>query len=165
MNQRSAGVGSAVFFVAAPGIVAGLVPWLLTGWRPAAGLPAWWLAVAVAGWLLLLVGVAALVACFVRFVTEGRGTPAPVAPTSAVVAGGLYAWVRNPMYVAILAVLLGQVAVLGRWELLLYAAVVAAAFVTFVRLYEEPTLTRAFGEEYAAYRARVPGWWPRRPQR
>ncbi len=164
MNRHTAVAGSAVFFVAAPGLVAGLVPWWITGWRPVAELPGWWPALVVLGWLLLAAGVAVLVACFARFITEGRGTPAPVAPTSIVVAGGLYAWVRNPMYLGILAVLLGQAAILGRWELLAYAAVVAAAFVAFVRLYEEPTLTARFGQEYTAYMRRVPGWWPRRPR-
>ncbi len=164
MNRRRAVTGSAVFFVVAPGLIAGLLPWWLTGWRPAAELPGWWFVVAGLGWVVLAAGLAVLVACFVRFVTEGGGTPAPVAPPSAVVAGGLYAWVRNPMYLGILAILLGQVAILGRGELLGYTAAVAAAFVAFVTLYEEPTLAATFGEEYAAYRRRVPGWWPRRPR-
>lgn len=163
MNRRTAVLGSGIFFVVAPGLIAGLVPWWLTGWLPAA-LPAWWPVVASLGWALLIVGLAVLVAGFVRFVTEGRGTPAPVAPPSSVVEGGLYAWVRNPMYLAVLAVLLGQAAILGRWVLLAYAAIVAAAFLAFVTFYEEPTLTAKFGGEYTAYRQRVPGWWPRRPR-
>lgn len=164
MNRRAAVTGSAVFFVAAPGVVAGLVPWLITGWLPAPGLPGWWPVLVVIGWVLLAAGLAVLVACFGRFATEGSGTPAPVAPPSAVVAGGLYAWVRNPMYLGVLAALLGQTAILGRWELLAYAAVVAAAFVAFVKLVEEPALTAKFGQSYADYARRVPGWWPRRPR-
>jgi protein-S-isoprenylcysteine O-methyltransferase Ste14 len=95
-------------------------------------------------------------------VAEGVGTPAPVAPTRELVVGGLYRYVRNPMYLAVLAAIVGQALVLGRLVLLAYAAVVAAAFVTFVRWYEEPTLAWQFGDRYQAYRAAVPGWWPRR---
>jgi protein-S-isoprenylcysteine O-methyltransferase Ste14 len=76
--------------------------------------------------------------------------------------GGLYRYVRNPMYLAVLAVIVGQALALGQPALLLYAAVVAAAFVLFVRGYEEPTLRDQFGEQYEAYRREVPGWWPRR---
>ncbi|MCL4722558.1 MAG: isoprenylcysteine carboxylmethyltransferase family protein [Gammaproteobacteria bacterium] len=164
MTRRAAVAGSVVFFLVAPAVVGGLVPWWITGWRAASGLPGWWLAVAIVGWLLVAAGVGALVWGFARFVTEGHGTPAPVAPPSALVTGGLYSWVRNPMYLAVLGIVIGQALVLGRWELLVYAGVVAAAFLVFVRGYEEPHLQRMFGEEYLAYRRRVPGWWPRRPR-
>ncbi len=163
MTPRSAALGSLLFFVAAPAVVSGLVPWAISGWLAADPLPGWWPAVAVLGWVLIAAGVASLVSAFARFVTEGRGTPAPVAPTSALVTGGQFAWVRNPMYLANLSVVLGQAAVLGRWELLAYAALVGLAMFTFVELYEEPTLAAKFGTEYADYRNRVPGWWPRRP--
>jgi protein-S-isoprenylcysteine O-methyltransferase Ste14 len=148
MGRAGAAVGSAVFFVLAPGVVAGVVPWWLTGWE-ASDLPGWWLPLRV-------------VHAFARFVAEGVGTPAPVAPTRELVVGGLYRYVRNPMYLAVLAAILGQALVLGRLVLLAYAAVVAAAFVAFVRGYEEPTLALQFGARYQAYRAAVPGWWPRR---
>ena len=105
----------------------------------------------------------ALVHAFARFVAEGVGTPAPVAPTRQLVVGGLYRYVRNPMYLAVLAAIAGQALVLGRLVLVPYAVVVAAAFVAFVRWYEEPTLAWQFGDRYQAYRAAVPGWWPRRP--
>jgi len=99
---------------------------------------------------------------FARFVAEGVGTPAPVAPTRELVVGGLYRYVRNPVYLAVLAAIAGQALVLGRLVLVPYAAVVAAAFVAFVHWYEEPTLARQFGDRYQVYRAAVPGWWPRR---
>ena len=98
---------------------------------------------------------------FVRFVVEGAGTPAPVAPTAHLVVGGLYRFVRNPMYLAVLAAILGQALLLARPALAGYAVVAGAAMVAFVRWYEEPTLARRYGAEYAEYRARVPGWWPR----
>ena len=102
-----------------------------------------------------------MLASFVRFVVEGRGTPAPVAPTDALVVGGLYRYVRNPMYLAVVAVILGQALILARPVLLVYAALVLATTATFVRVYEEPTLAERYGAEYDAYRAAVRGWWPR----
>jgi protein-S-isoprenylcysteine O-methyltransferase Ste14 len=84
-----------------------------------------------------------------------------VAPTQRLVIGGTYRHVRNPMYLAVIATLLGQALLLQRPILLGYAAVVTVAFVAFVRGYEEPTLRRTFGDQYEAYRRAVPGWWPR----
>jgi protein-S-isoprenylcysteine O-methyltransferase Ste14 len=103
-----------------------------------------------------------LVHAFVRFVVEGVGTPAPVAPTEHLVVGGLYRYVRNPMYVAVAAIIVGQALVLGRPALLLYGAAFVAVTGAFARWYEEPVLQGRFGAEYEAYRRAVPGWWPRR---
>ena len=161
MRRAWAAVGSAVFFALAPGVVAGVVPWLLTGWE-ARDLPAWALPLRAAGVVLVVAGAGVLVHAFARFVAEGLGTPAPVAPTQELVVGGLYRYVRNPMYLAVLAAIAGQALVLGRMVLLAYAAVMAAAFVAFVHWYEEPTLAEQFGARYQAYRRAVPGWWPRR---
>jgi protein-S-isoprenylcysteine O-methyltransferase Ste14 len=154
---RRAAVGSAAFFLVAPCVVGGLVPWLITDWDD----NCMWLPARVLGFALIAVGAAALLHSFARFVREGIGTPAPVAPTERLVVGGLYRYVRNPMYVALAAVILGQALALGRWSLVLYGAVVMTAVVSFVRLYEEPALTRQFGARYAEYRAAVPGWLPR----
>ncbi len=115
----------------------------------------------VVGAILLAAGAVVLVHAFARFVVEGAGTPAPVAPTARLVVGGLYRYVRNPMYLAVLAVIVGQGLVLGRPGLFGYAAAVAVAVVTFVHGYEQPVLARTFGAEYGAYRRAVPGWWPR----
>jgi protein-S-isoprenylcysteine O-methyltransferase Ste14 len=148
--------GSALFFVAAPGVVAGVVPWLITRYDDPATR-----AVVVLGSLLVAAGLAALVACFVRFVGEGRGTPAPVAPTHELVVGGLYRWVRNPMYLAVGAIILGQAVIFTSLGVLAWLVVFAIAVVSFVTAYEEPTLRQTHGEAYDAYRAAVPGWWPR----
>jgi protein-S-isoprenylcysteine O-methyltransferase Ste14 len=94
-------------------------------------------------------------------VWEGIGTPAPVAPPERLVIGGVYRHVRNPMYVAVLATILGQALLLGRLVLLTYAAVLWLVFASFVRFYEEPTLRSRFGEDYEAYRRAVPAWLPR----
>ena len=163
MRRFSAASGSALFFAVAPGVVAGLVPWWLTGWRVGYS---WWLPLRVVGGVLAAAGVVVLVSAFVRFVVEGAGTPAPVASTERLVVGGLYRYVRNPMYLAVLAAILGQALLLAQPVLLVYAVVAGAAMVAFVMWYEQPALARRYGAQYAAYRAAVPGWWPRlRPWR
>jgi protein-S-isoprenylcysteine O-methyltransferase Ste14 len=115
-----------------------------------------------AGILLLAAGVTVLTHAFVRFVREGRGTPAPVAPTERLVVGGLYRYVRNPMYIAVIAIIVGQALVFGHPLLLAYATAVWAAMAAFVHWYEEPILAKRFGARYDAYREAVPAWWPRR---
>jgi protein-S-isoprenylcysteine O-methyltransferase Ste14 len=157
VREFEAAVASAVFFLAAPGVVAGLVPWLLTDWR-SSNPPA---SVAVLGGAFIVVGVGVLLHAFVRFVVEGRGTPAPIAPTQRLVVGGLYRHVRNPMYVAVGATIVGQALLLGRPLLFAYAALFWVVVAAFVRSYEEPTLSARYGEEYAAYRRAVPAWRPR----
>jgi len=152
-------IGTIVFLFVAPGIVAGLIPWLITGWRRHDWGVAGWVAVPLA-WLLIAVGAGFLLSAFGLFALH-RGTPAPVAPTEALVVTGVYRFVRNPMYLAVLAIILGQALLFGSWWLLVYAALVLTAFVAFVKGYEEPTLTRTYGEQYLEYRRNVPGWWPR----
>jgi protein-S-isoprenylcysteine O-methyltransferase Ste14 len=156
-----AAVGSAVFLVLAPGVAAGLVPWWLTGWEVEEPLPHW-AALRAAGAVLVVAGAGVLVHAFTRFAVEGLGTPAPVAPTERLVIGGVYRYVRNPMYLAVAAAIVGQALLLGQLILLAYAAAFGAAVAAFVRLYEEPTLARRFGAQYEAYRHAVPAWWPRR---
>ena len=158
LRRARAAAGSALFLVVAPGVTAGLVPYLLTGWEshhpPAA--------VQAAGALLAAAGAGFLLHAFARFVVDGLGTPAPVAPTERLVVTGVYRHVRNPMYLAVAATILGQGLLLGRPALLAYALVFLAVTYAFVRGYEEPTLARTYGTEYERYRATVPGWWPRR---
>jgi protein-S-isoprenylcysteine O-methyltransferase Ste14 len=157
MNRARAAAGSMLFLLVAPGVVAGLVPWLLTGWD-SADPP---VVLRAIGWLLIGLGGAVLLDAFGRFVVEGIGTPAPIAPTERLVVGGLYRYVRNPMYLAVAAVIIGQAAVLGRAELVACVGVFGATVWTFVRFYEEPALGRRYGEAYEDYRRAVPGWWPR----
>jgi protein-S-isoprenylcysteine O-methyltransferase Ste14 len=160
MRRPAAAVGSAVFFLVGPGIVAGLIPWLLTGWRVREPVP-YWAPMRVLGVILLAAGLFALVQAFVRFVVEGLGTPAPIAAPERLVVGGLYRYVRNPMYVAVLTVIVGQALILGQLVLLPYAAAFWVITAAFVRWYEEPALTRRFGADYEAYRRAVPAWRPR----
>ncbi|MEI9421023.1 isoprenylcysteine carboxylmethyltransferase family protein [Mesorhizobium sp. Cs1299R1N1] len=159
MRRFSAIAGSGIFLIAAPGVVAGLIPWLLSArwglpWSPLPGL-------VFAGGVLIVAAAAVLLHAFARFALEGLGTPAPVAPTERLVIGGIYRHVRNPMYVAVLSIILGQALLFSSWSIAAYAAIAAAAMVTFVRLYEEPTLAGRYGAEYEAYRRNVPGWLPR----
>jgi protein-S-isoprenylcysteine O-methyltransferase Ste14 len=156
-NRVVAAAGSAVFFVLAPGIVAGLVPWLITGWR----VEPIWAPLRVLGWVVLVPSVVVLVSAFVRFVVEGFGTPAPVAPPSKLVVGGFYRYVRNPMYLCVLGAIIGQALVFGQLLVLVYAAVVCFAFYAMVHWHEEPSLRRNFGNQYDTYRDAVPGWLPR----
>ncbi len=158
MRAARAALGSALFFLLAPCVVAGLVPWWMTRWR--AGAYATPLG-QVAGALLLAGGLPVLCDAFARFARLGRGTPSPTHPTERLVVSGLYRHTRNPMYLAVLAIVLAQALVLGRLDLLVYAGACALAMNAFVRLYEEPTLERRYGEEYRRYRAAVPRWWVR----
>jgi protein-S-isoprenylcysteine O-methyltransferase Ste14 len=159
VRKSRAAVGTSLFFALAPGVVAGLVPWLLTDWE--ARRVDTWSGLRLPGLFLIAAGAGALVGSFVRFVVEGLGTPAPVAPTEHLVVGGLYRYVRNPMYLAVVATILGQAMLLSQPVLLVWAALVTAAVASFVHLYEEPTLARRYGAEYDAYRAAVPRWLPR----
>jgi protein-S-isoprenylcysteine O-methyltransferase Ste14 len=160
MRRPTAAVGSAAFFLVGPGVMAGLIPWLLTRWQVREPLP-YWVPLRVLGGVLLVAGLIVVIQAFVRFVVEGFGTPVPVAAPERLVVGGVYRYVRNPMYVAILAAIVGQALLLGQLGLLLYAAAFWLITAAFVRFYEEPTLTRRFGVDYEAYRRAVPAWWPR----
>jgi len=113
------------------------------------------------GILLIVAGLPGLVDSFARFALQGLGTPAPIAPTQNLVVTGLYRYVRNPIYVALVAVILGQALLFGDWRLFLYGALVFVAFHIFVLAYEEPTLRESYGAEYETYRANVPRWLPR----
>jgi len=157
MRRWVAAVGSSVFMALAPGTVAGLGPWWLTGWRGTSS----WPPAKVLGGALVLAGGMVLVQAFARFVVEGLGTPAPVAPTEHLVVGGLYRYVRNPMYLAVVAAILGQALLFGRLVLVVYAVPVAGLMWAFATWYEEPALARRFGPEYEQYRSAVPGWRPR----
>jgi protein-S-isoprenylcysteine O-methyltransferase Ste14 len=156
-----AAVGSVLFLVAAPGTMAGVIPYLLTRYEAGSA----WLPAQIAGAALGAAGAAVLLSAFARFALQGLGTPAPVAPTETLVVEGLYRHVRNPMYLAVTATILGQWLLLGRPVLLAYALLFAATVFAFVRGYEEPTLAARYGEQYERYRAEVPGWWPRRIER
>jgi protein-S-isoprenylcysteine O-methyltransferase Ste14 len=160
MRKSVAIAGSALFFLVAPGAVAGLGPWWITGWTfrpPLAGQPM----IPALGALLIFIGLAGLIEAFARFAIVGLGTPAPIAPTSQLVVSGQYRHVRNPMYLAVVVVILGQAALFGDGRLVLYAAAVSIIVHLFVVTYEEPALRSAYGPQYDRYCAGVPRWLPR----
>jgi protein-S-isoprenylcysteine O-methyltransferase Ste14 len=160
MRKPAAILGTAVFFLLAPAVLGGVIPWWIAGWQVHdavwAAAPVRWL-----GMLLLLAGSTALIECFVRFAIEGRGTPAPPLPTETLVVSGFYRHVRNPMYLAVFIIVCGQGLWLGDLGTLIYAGCVWLGFTAFVALYEEPTLRRTYGVQYETYCAQVPRWVPR----
>lgn len=145
-----------LFTVLVPGTVGVYVPLLLTESRSAASGVLFLAAVA------LLIGGGAIYAwCVWDFAAFGRGTPAPIDAPRRLVVRGLYRYTRNPMYVGLLTVLLGWLAMFRTLALLIYMVCVAVGFHLFVVAYEERHLERAFGAEYRDYRARVRRWLPR----
>ena len=153
-------LGSLVFLVLAPGTVAGWIPWTISRWRvdpPFLG----WSLFRVVGALLMSTGAALLLDSFARFALQGRGTPAPILPTQRLVVTGAYRYVRNPMYVAVMCLILGQACLFGNPLLALYGALIGHAFAAFVLAYEEPVLRRRHGAEYTRYCRGVGRWLPR----
>lgn len=155
---RRAALGSLIFFCLAPGAVAGLVPYLISGWRPITELP---ILVRLYGAALVALGVLSLIDSFVRFVVHGRGTPAPMAAPKRLVVSGQYRYVRNPMYVALVLVVAGQALWFGSVLLVFYALALWALFHVRVLTYEEPHLLGLFGAEFDDYRRNVRRWVPR----
>ncbi len=157
MRRVFAVLGSALFLALAPGTVAGLAPWWISRWH----VESWWLPLRVFGGLLIAAGTLVLLDSFARFAMKGLGTPAPVFPTRYLVVTGLYRYVRNPMYVAVVALIAGQGLIFGNMQVLEYAALVWLAFHLFVVAYEEPTLRGTFGPEYERFCKNVSRWIPR----
>jgi protein-S-isoprenylcysteine O-methyltransferase Ste14 len=113
-----------------------------------------------AGGVLIVLGAVGILDSFVRFAVQGIGTPAPVFPTRHLVVTGLYRYVRNPMYVAVVSVILGQGLLFGSGMLVAYGALFWLLSHLFVMLYEEPVLAASFGSDYARFRSQVPRWIP-----
>lgn len=160
MRRIAAIIGSIIFFFVAPFTIAGVIPWLITRWQVGSAelaLPP----LQFAGAALAAIGTMMLIDSFVRFAVTGLGTPAPIFPTKHLVVDGLYRYVRNPIYVGVVAAILGQALLFGSLALLVYGAIIWVAFTAFVQGYEEPTLFQTFGSEYEEFRKNVPRWVPR----
>ena len=148
---------SLFFLIFVPGLFVGYIPlaFLLTGSYIVTGilfylaLPLW------------LIGGVAVVWCFWDFLTKGDGTPAPFDPPKELVISGLYNYVRNPMYIGVLLMLIAHFLWFGYWSLLIYTGFFFLAFHLFVLNYEEPTLKKKFGRSYTNYMKRVPRWTPK----
>lgn len=147
-----------LFTVIVPGTVAGWLPYRLHGDSP----PTANLRLRVIAILLITIGTAIyLHTAFWGFALRGHGTPAPIAPTKKLVVVGLHRYVRNPMYIGVATIVLGQAVLFQSWHVVEYLAVVLVIVQFFVMFYEEPTLARQFGAEYEEYKKRVPRWIPR----
>ena len=159
-SRLRAGIGGATFILfGGPTIVAGLVPWLLTRWHADPQR----LALKVLGGIVLVAGAALVLETTARFALHGRGTPAPWAPPERFVERGSYRFVRSPMYLGVLLLIVGQGLVLGREILYAWAVAAWLIFTAFLVFYEEPGLSRRFGAGYDDYRRRVKRWIPTRP--
>jgi protein-S-isoprenylcysteine O-methyltransferase Ste14 len=155
-------IGTLIFVLVLPGTAIVAIPYWISGWTM---LPPF-LGIGLTRWLGALIVLASL-PLFLRFlsgfVVEGRGTPAPIAPTRHLVVGGPFRWVRNPGYIAVIGLVVGQGLFFGHLGVLVYAVLLGLAFHLFVLFYEEPTLRRQFGDEYVEYCRRVSRWVPRPP--
>lgn len=148
------------YSVLAVGIMAGLVPWLLTRVWPMGstilgGIPRW------VDIVFLLAGAGVYGWCAWVFAVAGRGTPAPIDAPKELVVRGLYQFTRNPMYLGILMMLLAEAFLFASRTIFIYALIMFVAFHAFVLFFEEPSLRHKFGQPYEDYRRRVPRWWPR----
>jgi protein-S-isoprenylcysteine O-methyltransferase Ste14 len=156
--RRSVVVSVLFTLFGGPGLVLVYLPWLFTRFRVPSSQP---LAQAIAAILLIVIGLIPLFESIVRFVVKGRGTLVPSVPTERLVVSGLYRYVRNPMYVGVITALAGETLLLERRSMLFYLLIVALCMHLFVCLYEEPRLTRTYGDAYLAYKRAVPRWLPR----
>ena len=148
-----------LFTVVIPGSGGVYVPWLILTRHGASPAPVAWPAAAV-----IAIGVLLYLWCLWVFAAVGRGTPGPWDPPRRFVAVGPYRWVRNPIYLAGMVIVLGEAWLFGSTALLLYALGVAVAFHLLVVAYEEPRLRARFGEQYEAYRRAVSRWVPHPPR-
>src|SRR5215475_4883626 len=159
MRRSAAAVVSVGWGVVVGGTFGYLLPYLLGYWHFRQPLPSWVVAQVIGG-LLIAAGLVPLAQSFIDFV-RADGTPVPVAAPPRLVVSGFYRYVRNPIYLGFLGILVGQVLLFGSLGLLEYTAVAWCIGAAGVRFYEEPTLARKFGAEYQAYRRAVPAWIPR----
>lgn len=144
-----------LFTILQPGVVAGLIPWLIVRSHQATPVSPW---LYYPGVVLFAAGVIMVLACIVQFALQGAGTLSPADPTKKLVIAGLYRYSRNPMYIGVMMMLVGEAMAWGNVYLWLYAALIFLCFYLFVRYREEPRLRRDFGEEYDDYRRRVRRW-------
>jgi protein-S-isoprenylcysteine O-methyltransferase Ste14 len=151
-----------IFTIFIPGTVAGLLPWYLAqreGWQPDP-FPSIWLL----GLIPLLFGIVLYLWCAGAFTFIGKGTPAPIDAPVFLVREGPYQWVRNPMYIGVLSIILGEAIFYHSLSVLVYILVMISIVHLFIIFYEEPTLRRQFGESYENYLRTVPRWLPRPPR-
>lgn len=159
-RRRALVLGNILFFLAGPCLEAGVGPYLLVAVAgrddtdPTTG-------PRVCGALLILAALGVLLDVFVRFVRDGAGTPSPAAPTTYLISGGVYRFIRNPMYAATASIIFGEALFFSQPILFLAAGVYVVTTASLAHFVEEPRLARRFGSSYEDYRRAVPGWIPR----
>jgi len=151
-----------IFTILVPGTLLGIVPWLLLQSSGEAVTPT--LSIWLIGLLPFFVGVILYFWCAGAFTFIGRGTPAPIDAPVFLVRSGPYRWVRNPMYIGVFSVLIGEAILFHSLSLFEYVLLVGIVVHLFVVFYEEPHLARQFGESYETYLRTVPRWLPRYPR-
>ena len=142
-----------------PGIFVAILPWMIAAHDPSRGDGYDF------GTILLGAGIGVYILCVRDFLVTGRGTLAPWDPPRRLVVVGLYNYVRNPMYIGALLMLLGTAICTGSTLVLAYAAIAAVAIHLRVVYFEERALEGQFPDDWAAYSARVSRWLPRWPPR
>lgn len=160
MSRTVAVLGSIVFLTLVLGLVVIFCPYIFCYWRIAPPFFGFF-PLRILGGLMVLVGLVMLLDCYVHFALRGLGTPAPVAPPPRLVVTGLYRYVRNPMYVAIVAAVWGQGLFFGNWQVMRYGLYLWVGFFAFVVFWEERALRRKFGQQYLDFCTHVPRWIPR----
>ena len=155
---KSAAVSTAFTLFGGPGILLGFLPWWITRFRVPAAEPLWQRALCL---VLIVLGLVPLLESIWRFIVVGRGTLVPAVPTEHLVVSGFYAYLRNPMYLGVLTVIAGEACLFRSRSMLAELLIAWFAIESFVRLYEEPRLSRTYPQEYALYRHHVRRWIPR----
>jgi protein-S-isoprenylcysteine O-methyltransferase Ste14 len=163
MTLRSAGLflESIAFTIVVPGSVTVLIPFLILR-STGQGWPQFWTWLQFAAVVPLTLGAAIYFRCLWDFAAKGRGIPSPIDHPRHLVVSGLYCYVRNPMYLGALTVLLGEATFFESFDVLIYALCWFLLVNMVVVFYEERTLRRRFGDSYLRYRAAVRRWIPGR---
>jgi len=156
VRQVPVWVRAAFFIVVVPASVAGWIPWYAAGsppLAPRAGAP-----LAAVSALMIVAGWTVLLICAREFARAGRGTPAPYDPPRSLVTSGMYRFTRNPMYVGVVTAIFGQALWFHSRNTTYYGIAMVLAFHVAILIYEEPRLTRVFGQQYLDYKKSVPRW-------
>ncbi|WP_316815414.1 isoprenylcysteine carboxylmethyltransferase family protein [Pedobacter nyackensis] len=156
--MKSLAFQNILFVILQPGIVAGVVPYFLVRHKIVSLLNAPFQTFQHIAFLILLIGLIIVLHCVFRFFKDGRGTLSPAVPTKQLVINGLYKYSRNPMYIGVMLILIGETIFCNSLHLLLYSVFVFIAFNLFVIFREEPRLKKDFGEQYDNYKQRVKRW-------
>lgn len=145
-----------IFTVLQPGLVAGVIPYYILGGEIKLETP--WEFHTYAGVIVFVIGLIIMLRCIAQFAWEGKGTLSPIDPTKRLVVRGLYHRSRNPMYVGVMLILIGEAIATQSVALWVYLGIIFLAFNLFIRLHEEPRLRKDFGEEYLLYCSKVRRW-------